>query len=166
LGSFFLKRLKISSEGFRIKPVVPLSCFYIYLQAQNSNNQIILMNLAKWSLFTGALLGFSGVIAGAMGAHALEAQLDAGKLASFETAARYQMYMALAFLALGALSYKAPQKGLLPVFWTWLVGVILFSGSIYLLVLTPIKVGLVTPIGGLIMIIGWAILAIWALRKA
>jgi len=126
------------------------------------------MKLSRMSIALGAVLGLTAVIAGALGAHALEKSLSADQLDSFETAVRFQMYHALAFLALGAISYGPKIKGLATVFWLWLIGTIFFSGSIYLLVLTQINssiLGPITPIGGSILIFGWAALIIWALRR-
>lgn len=122
------------------------------------------MNLSRICIAIGAVLGLIGVITGALGAHALEETLG-DKLASYETAVRYQMYHALAFIVLGVMAARAELRGLTIIAWFWALGVLLFSGSIYLLVLTPLKVGIVTPIGGLLMIVGWAILLVSALRK-
>ncbi|MEO0894923.1 MAG: DUF423 domain-containing protein [Bacteroidota bacterium] len=124
------------------------------------------MRLSKLSIATAALLGALAVISGALGAHALEKVLTPEQLDSYETAVRFQMYHALAILALGALSYGPKIKGLATVYWLWVVGTVLFSGSIYLLVLSPIKVGIVTPIGGVVLIAGWIALFVWALRRA
>ena len=115
----------------------------------------------------GAILAMVAVGAGAFAAHGLESVLDAYRLGIFETAARYQMYHAVALLAVGAV---ASRPGYSP---RWLklaslafgLGVLLFSGSLYALALTGIGIlGAVTPVGGLAFIIGWLALAVAALK--
>ena len=121
--------------------------------------------MIRIAFISGALLGLLGVIAGAMGAHALENVLTPDKLESYKTAVRFQMYHAFFLLVMGLIASKFPGEGALQVaIWGGLIGTLLFSGSIYLLVLTPVKVGIVTPIGGLILIAGWAAVLFWALR--
>ena len=100
-----------------------------------------------------AINGALAVMAGAFAAHGLKARLGADSLAVFETGARYQMYHALA-MALAALIPARPAA------IAFLAGIVLFSGSLYLLALTGIPtLGAVTPIGGLCFIAGWALLA-------
>ncbi len=115
----------------------------------------------------GAALAFLAVAAGAFGAHALKAQLSDEALGWFETAARYQMYHALGLLALAALA--ARLQGGMAVTWTgWLfvVGTVLFSGSLYLLALTGVRwLGAITPLGGVCFLAGWALLVVDALRS-
>ena len=118
----------------------------------------------KLAFISAALLGLTGVISGAMGAHALEKTLTPDQLDSYETAVRFQMYHSIVLLILGMLlKLLGPAAALNWSVYLVLVGTLLFSGSIYLLVLTPIKVGIVTPIGGTILIAGWAALLVWAL---
>ncbi len=97
----------------------------------------------------GAALGGLGVALGAFGAHALKDTLSPSALNTFETGVRYQMYHALALLALGA----QPQQKRAP---TWLLaGTVVFSGSLYALALSGVRpLGAVTPIGGLLQIAG------------
>lgn len=122
------------------------------------------MNDSRISLIAGALLGLTGVIAGAMGAHSLESHLSESQLNSYETATRFQMFHALLLVGLGILA-RSPENNLLKgAIWGIIIGTLLFSGSIYLLVLTPVKVGIITPIGGLFLIAGWAFLLIWAIK--
>jgi uncharacterized membrane protein YgdD (TMEM256/DUF423 family) len=122
-------------------------------------------------LLVGALNGFLSVAAGAFGAHALKAGLGPDLLAVFETAARYHMYHALALVAVGLLSALRPP-GLSPGLlngagWAFLVGTLLFSGSLYALALTGVRgLGAITPLGGLGFLAGWALLALAALRSA
>ena len=107
----------------------------------------------------GALLAALGVILGAFGAHALKGRLDANDLAIFETAVRYHLIHAVAIVAIG-------EKFRLPA-WALVVGITIFSGSLYLLVLTGQRwLGAITPIGGLSFIFGWIYLAWLALRSA
>ena len=111
------------------------------------------------STLAGALLAALGVALGAFGAHALRARLGPDLLATFETGVRYQMYAALALLALGTQPAQRRAPGLL------LLGALVFSGSLYLLVLTGQRwLGAVTPLGGLLMIAGFAVAALDARR--
>jgi uncharacterized membrane protein YgdD (TMEM256/DUF423 family) len=113
----------------------------------------------------GAVLGFLGVAAGAFGAHALRARLSPEDLAIFETAARYQMYHALALLGVAWAASRWPGGATTASGWLLLGGTLVFSGSLYLLVLTGARwLGAVTPIGGLALLAGWAALA-WALAR-
>lgn len=114
----------------------------------------------------GAVLAGLAVAAGAFGAHALAGRLTPERLQTFETAARYQMYHALALLvaAWAAGAWASPAA-------TWagysfLAGIVLFSGSLYLLVLTGTSwLGAVTPLGGVAFLTGWGLLA-WAAWQA
>ena len=102
-----------------------------------------------------AINGALAVIAGAFAAHGLQAQISAQALQVFETGARYHMYHALA-MALAAL---VPARGAAAAF---LAGIVLFSGSLYVLAVTGLHAAVfVTPVGGLCFIVGWALLA-WA----
>ena len=109
----------------------------------------------------GALSALLGVGAGAFGAHALRARLTAEHLAVFETAARYQMYHALGLLAVAWAVTRWP--GALPVWagWLFVVGTVLFCGSLYTLALTGIRWwGAVTPLGGVAFLAGWLCLVL------
>ena len=119
----------------------------------------------KIFLQIGSLYAFLGVILGAFGAHALKEQLTPDRLASFETGVRYQMYHALALLVVALLFQYLDERLLRIVGWLFTVGVLLFSGSIYLLAcrdmigLTTYRwLGPITPIGGTMLIIGWGLL--------
>lgn len=118
----------------------------------------------KRLLITGSVLGFLGVVIGAFGAHGLEKFLDADALATFETGIKYQMYHALLMLLVASFALSEKTKNTLHVLI--LVGVILFSGSIYGLatnVLTNVdftKIGIITPIGGTLLIIAWGLLIV------
>lgn len=110
----------------------------------------------------GALLAFLGVALGAFGAHALDGLLSPDRLATYETAVRYQMFHALALLALGALPMRA-QRAAPWLFW----GSVVFSGSLYALVLSGVSVlGAVAPIGGVLQLVGWALLFFSLYKKS
>jgi len=120
-----------------------------------------------WSLWItiGALLGGLSVGLGAFGAHALKNRLPVESLAVFETGARYQMYHAIVLLFVGILSIKVDSWLITSAGLCFTLGTILFSTSLYMLVLTDNKaLGIITPIGGSILIIGWLLLSIAALR--
>jgi uncharacterized membrane protein YgdD (TMEM256/DUF423 family) len=111
----------------------------------------------------GAVLGGLAVALGAFGAHALRARLGPDLLTVFETGVRYQMFHALALLALAPAIERWPQRRLAPAAWLLLAGTIIFSGSLHLLALTGARwLGAVTPTGGIALIVGWA-LAAWRL---
>ena len=117
----------------------------------------------------GALLALLGVAAGAFGAHALRDHLDPARMQAFETAARYQLLHALALLFVGAKAPSAPRAGAGLAGGLFVAGVLLFSGSLYALVLTGVPAwGAVTPFGGLCFMAGWAVLAFafWPRRPA
>jgi uncharacterized membrane protein YgdD (TMEM256/DUF423 family) len=110
-----------------------------------------------WTLRAAATLGFLGVALGAFGAHALKAQLASfGYTATWETAVLYQFVHSLALLVLAVTDRASRLLAIL-----WIAGVAIFSGSLYVLCLTDIKVlGAITPIGGLLLLAGWLVLAI------
>ena len=120
----------------------------------------------KIVLLTAAVLGGLSVGIGAFGAHALRATLEAvGRLETFETAVKYQFYHTLALLAIGILMYHIPDKRLGYAAIAMLVGIIIFSGSLYVLCLTGVRwLGAVTPIGGVVLIVGWVLLALSVYR--
>ncbi len=106
----------------------------------------------------------SGLVAlGAFGAHALQERLSEADLAIFETAVRYQLVHAVALLALAGLEGRG--YAVATAAWSFTAGVLIFSGSLYLLVLTGQRwMGAITPIGGVAMLIGWGALAWSAFR--
>lgn len=114
----------------------------------------------------GSALGGLAVILGAFGAHALESTLTAnGRTATYETGSRYHLIHALALVVLGMLAHQFPQKNLAPAAWLWIVGMVLFSGSLYTLSITNQTIlGAVAPLGGLGFILGWAWIA-WQFIK-
>jgi len=116
----------------------------------------------------GAALGFMAVALGAFGAHLLEARLSGRDLGIYETAVRYQMYHALALILIAALIPRSAAPALLSsAGWAFIVGVFVFSGSLYLLVFTGVRTfGAVTPIGGVALLAGWALLFTSLLRSS
>ena len=116
-------------------------------------------------LALGAISAAISVAAGAFGAHALKARLPADLLAVFETGARYQMYHALALLAVGWACTRWPGPFMTASGWLFVAGTVLFSGSLYVLSVTGIRwLGAVTPVGGLAFLAGWACFA-WGAWK-
>jgi uncharacterized membrane protein YgdD (TMEM256/DUF423 family) len=112
-----------------------------------------------------AILGGLSVAAGAFASHALREKLSERGLEIFETAARYQMYHAIALMLVALLLSQAlvPQPTLVAAGWAFIIGIVIFSGSLYALSLTDIKVlGAITPLGGAAFIAGWGCLAIAA----
>ena len=113
----------------------------------------------------GALSAFIAVAAGAFGAHGLRQRLSSDMLAVFDVAVRYQMYHALALLAVSWAQTRWSGPALQLSGYAFLAGTILFSGSLYLLSLTGVRwLGAITPLGGLAFLIGWLALA-WAAWK-
>lgn len=117
-------------------------------------------------ILAAGLLGFAGVALGAFGAHALKETLEArGAVASWNTAVLYQLVHAVAVLALaGRRDTVGEATG--KIAWSWITGIVLFSGSIYVLALGGPKIlGPITPLGGVAFLLGWA-LAGWSALKA
>ncbi len=120
--------------------------------------------------FVGALYGMLAIIFGAFGAHALKKRLTVEQLASFETGVRYQLYHAILLVVLGFnLNLEtALEKNMV---YCFILGVLLFSFSIYGLVLGAAKglnvrfLGPVTPIGGLLLVIGWGLLLYFFIKE-
>tara|TARA_R110002072_G_scaffold935_2_gene7577 strand:+ start:6891 stop:7268 length:378 start_codon:yes stop_codon:yes gene_type:complete len=117
--------------------------------------------MAKLFITLASLSGMMAVMLGAFGAHALKAKLDAYSLGIFETAVQYHFYHSVALLAVGILALSQPQTALLKSSgWLFLFGILVFSGSLYLLSITGVRwLGAITPIGGLAFIAGWGCLA-------
>ena len=120
----------------------------------------------------GAIFALLAVILGAFGAHGLKSQIAEARLESFETGVRYQFYHALGLLLIHLLQEKTSSKLLSMAGWFMVGGVILFSGSIYLLATRDLLgienvswLGPITPIGGLLFIVAWIMVVIAALKK-
>jgi uncharacterized membrane protein YgdD (TMEM256/DUF423 family) len=113
----------------------------------------------------GALSGFVGVALGAFAAHALKGRLDADHLVTFEVAVRYQMYHAFALLAVGWAHTRWPGVVLTASGWLFVIGTVLFSGSLYVLSLSGTRwLGAITPLGGVALLAGWLCM-MWAVWK-
>ncbi|OED42810.1 hypothetical protein ACH42_11530 [Endozoicomonas sp. (ex Bugula neritina AB1)] len=114
-------------------------------------------------LFTGAISGFLATGISAFGAHALKGMLSDYSLDIFHTAADYQFYHSLALILIALLIHQQPSPKLI---WSgrfFLLGITIFSGSLYILSLTGIKwLGAITPIGGVCLLLGWLLLALHA----
>jgi uncharacterized membrane protein YgdD (TMEM256/DUF423 family) len=114
----------------------------------------------------GALAALVGVAAGAFGAHGLRDRLDADMLAIFEVGVRYQMYHAFALVVAAWAASRWPGALVTAGGWCFVVGILVFSGSLYLLTFTGIRwLGAITPFGGVAFLAGWLCLALAALRS-
>ncbi len=114
----------------------------------------------------GGVNGGLSVACGAFAAHGLSGRLSTAALATFETAARYQMYHALALVLVASLLTRDTSAALVRAGWCFVMGIVLFSGSLYVLTLTgQTWLGAVTPVGGLAFLTGWALLSIDGLRR-
>jgi uncharacterized membrane protein YgdD (TMEM256/DUF423 family) len=113
----------------------------------------------------GSIFAFVAVAAGAFGAHALKASITADRLEVFKTGAQYQLVHALALLAVAWAVTRWPGGFTNWAGWLFAAGIVLFSGSLYLLAVTDVRAfGAITPIGGLCFLAGWASLVIGVLR--
>jgi uncharacterized membrane protein YgdD (TMEM256/DUF423 family) len=123
------------------------------------------ISLAKLFLLIGSIVMGLAVVIGAFGAHGLEPRLTERMMKNYQTGVQYHMIHGLAILAVGLISLKFPLPGLNGAGWSFLIGIVLFSGSLYTMALTGItKLGAVTPIGGLAFIIGWILLGVAIVR--
>lgn len=121
--------------------------------------------MVKFVLLFSAISGALSVGLGAFGAHALKDRLEGfGNLATFQTAVQYQFYHTIALLFIGLFMLKFPSQSLNISAYAMMIGILIFSGSLYVLSIFNIRwLGAVTPIGGLALILGWVFLfvAIW-----
>ena len=135
------------------------------IRAVEALKELTLMNRMQLIIAIAAIFGLLAVIAGAAGTHALRDTLDGGALRTFETAARFQMYHALALLAVGILSMRWQTRVLTASAALFTLGILLFSGSLYILALSGIGIfGAIAPIGGISLMAGWASLVLAAFR--
>ena len=125
------------------------------------------MHGQRLALLLGAASGFLAVALGAFAAHGLKHRLEPSLLAVFDTAVEYQAMHGLALLLVGLLARDgAGSRALTTAGWAFAIGILLFSGSLYLLALTGIRwLGAITPFGGTAFLVGWAALAWHALRQ-
>ena len=108
----------------------------------------------------GSLMAFLAVALGAFAAHGLKARLSPEMLAIFETGVRYQMYHALGLFAVAWAAARWPQSNAALAGWSLIFGIVIFSGSLYLLSFTGMRwLGAITPVGGVAFLIGWLLLA-------
>jgi uncharacterized membrane protein YgdD (TMEM256/DUF423 family) len=115
----------------------------------------------------GSICAFLSVLFGAFGAHTLKDILTPNMLANFQTGVQYQMYHSLGLIIIGfAASYLPESKLITRAGWSMLIGIVLFSGSLYVLSLTGITLlGAITPLGGVAFLLGWLMLTIAVLKK-
>jgi uncharacterized membrane protein YgdD (TMEM256/DUF423 family) len=121
----------------------------------------------KVFIILGAINAFLSVALGAFGAHALKAKLEPYYLDIWNTGCQYQMYHALGLLVVGLLAAKLPGNGLVTTSgWLMLAGIILFSGSLFVLALTKISVlGAITPLGGVSFLAAWVLIIVAAIKN-
>jgi len=113
----------------------------------------------------GAIAAFIGAVFGAFGSHYLRTILTSEMLNIFEVGVRYQMYHALGLIAVAWAITCWPQAKINSAGWCFIVGIIVFSGSLYLLSITGMRgFGVITPVGGLAFLAGWAIL-VWSINR-
>lgn len=118
--------------------------------------------MARTFVMLAALAGFSAVALGAFAAHGLKSKLPPNLFEIFEVGARYHMYHALALLGVAWAATRWPSGPVTAAGWFFVVGIVLFSGSLYAMAWTGIRVlGAITPLGGVCFLAGWALLG-WA----
>ena len=118
---------------------------------------------ARATVSVGAVMGFVAVAAGAFGAHGLRETLEPRMLAAFETGADYAMVHALALVLTGLLATRAPSRAATVAAIAFAAGVVLFSGSLWVMAISGVKaLGIITPFGGLAFMVGWIALAVSA----
>jgi len=126
---------------------------------------VFVVNLSRAALIFAAVAGCAAVALGAFGAHALRASLDEHALEIWHTAVEYQFWHALALLGVSGIARTRETPALRVAATAFVVGIVFFSGSLYALALGgPRMVGVITPIGGLALIVGWVALAIHGWR--
>lgn len=123
---------------------------------------------AQQLISAGAILAFLGVALGAFGAHALKAKLAADMLAVYQTAVQYHLWHALGVVLIGVLAQLLPVSKWMPIAgWTMVAGIVIFSGSLYALAITGVRVlGAVAPIGGVALLVAWLLLAYGVIKTS
>ena len=121
--------------------------------------------IAKLFLSIGSISGALAVMIGAFGAHGLKNKLSEKMLANYMTGVEYHFYHTIALLIVGVVALHYPSRPLAAGGWAFTIGILIFSGSLYIMAMTGItKLGAVTPIGGMAFIIGWVLLAIAVIK--
>ncbi len=121
---------------------------------------------AKTFLLLGAINAMASVMLGAFGAHGLKNKLNAQAMVTFQTGVEYHFYHSLGLLIIGILITQLPVAGIKLTGWLMFIGIILFSGSLYILAITGIRqLGMITPIGGICFILAWGLLAITVFKQ-
>jgi uncharacterized membrane protein YgdD (TMEM256/DUF423 family) len=121
--------------------------------------------MARWWLLIGSVAGFLGVAGGAFGAHALKSRLSEQMLANFDTGTQYLLAHAVALLIVGVLAGRDGIGDLMTVGCAFTVGMVIFTGSLWLMALTGTRwLGAITPIGGTALLVGWVALGLAAAR--
>jgi len=116
--------------------------------------------MARQILMSGALMALLGVVIGAFGAHGLKPFLSEQMLAVFETGVRYHLIHALGMLSAGLSLGYAPIRYFRWAGWAFFLGIVLFSGSLYVMSISGVRgLGIITPLGGLCFLVGWGLLA-------
>lgn len=123
--------------------------------------------MARRTLVLAGVFGLLAVVAGTFGAHVLEGRVTGHQLDIFDTAQRYHMYHALALLGCAVLAGRVPSKRLEAAVSCFTSGIVLFAGSLYALALTGLDwLGMIAPVGGTLLIVGWALLIAAAFGRA
>ena len=122
--------------------------------------------MAKIFLLLGSLLMALAVVIGAFGAHGLEGRLSERMMKNYQTGVQYHMIHGIGLLLVGLVALKLAHSSLLTgAGWSFIIGIVLFSGSLYAMALTGVtKLGAITPIGGVAFIVGWILLGISVVR--
>lgn len=121
--------------------------------------------IARIFLSIGSISGVLAVMLGAFGAHGLKEKLSAEMMSIFKTGVEYHFYHTLVLLAVGIIAMHVPARSLAASGWAFTAGILIFSGSLYVLSMSGIKwLGAITPIGGLCFIAGWVLLAVAVIK--
>ena len=121
--------------------------------------------MARWWMLIASVAGFLGVAGGAFGAHALKSRISEAMLANFDTGTRYLLVHAVALLVVGLMASKPGATGLNLVGGAFSIGMLIFTGSLWIMALTNTRwLGAITPIGGTALIVGWLALAVAAAK--
>jgi uncharacterized membrane protein YgdD (TMEM256/DUF423 family) len=122
--------------------------------------------LARTFVLLGSMFSFLGVALGAFAAHMLKEKLPPDMFAVFEVGVRYHMYHALALLGVAWVAGQLPDAALAPAGWLFVAGIVIFSGSLYLMSITGLRqLGMITPIGGVCFLAGWCWIG-WTVWKS